>query len=1197
MGGLGAGALGFLAKSGGAAEAPGVIGELGGVDIKSDPMHTLRTANELGDQAQWANGTAQENMDYLAGQGLSEYPRLNQKVRKGWDNYTGIMEGENDAGWKDLNSLFNPNDEPKNGLDVRQLTEGGESNLKNLDVGQQAGIIKQAGFADAPDLAASVKYPRLVNIADSAGAEFMNNTLKEGGLKFLSDDTWLGHNTAGEAVFAKRIGQAAQDLEHPEAGVGPHKIRIGDQFLMGVTDNAKRLVPSAENFADRNIQDFAKMQRWAQQGVQHDVFSHVDDQRILASQIAQQELDRGGTKASIMQRAGQRLTQALGGSESGLLGEQASALIRNTLDTISPTLAKLPGNKLYSTLYQLAKGRNEVLNRILSETLNGKITGYEGGLLKKPIYSDMGRYGNRSVRAIIDELSPEERHSLAVAGNARVGVEQLGDVIPENMITPKLVQAMTELKKIDDDFFKNDFLPSFKGDQQTLEKFKIDPNFTTAHMGEGIFQAPIFGEDGKQIWNVVGKSRKEVQDTMDQILKEAEFQGKDWKGGKVGTTLKQAPDDVQQLQERLSAQLARPQNVDALKVIRQGMKQQQANMWKEEIGGPRVKSGGALSAPGVKKFVAGNPTYTAADIMKAYSQHRRGLLSYAADYGYRERFHGPMMALQKLNPTLYGDMQRKLSQFAGLAGPYTRAIDQSLSKVLGPTLGGRAGSTIARVTNNAMYLWNLGIWNPTNAVVNILTPLTVLPGMVARIQHMTPEVFQDLMFVAPKLTTDGKVVGMHSWLDPMKVTLKAFRDAANPSPERLQTIARAAEEGSLTAGTTDEWVGPNSKYGASMKEIYDHQGAWPAIVHGLTYMSEKTEEFSRLIALNAGANIAEAMGLEGEAAHTAAVQMMEMGAYGYKQTQRSRIITGPVGSVFGLFKNFQIHYINDMLSYIGMGMRGESWSPFLWQQATTLALGGLGSTPLIHLADGLASWHDNAPNSYAWMQHNWANLQDKAGNNAAADGMYFGLPGLLHFSLQSSLQQPGTDVGNDLSTFGNVVAWERATTLAQAVGASYDYFKGTGNNPLDNEFIRSQLLNATMPRAAIRAMSVVQGDFVKQMKTGYVSQRDVPVGDRVLYGLGITPTPIAAHMMEQQELWKDEQARRAAIQATGLRIANAMLEQNVDEMTKATHDAMIQGVDLGAAFKSARTVYNREMVGTNVSRYKPQDVAAYAGQY
>ena len=246
------------------------------------------------------------------------------------------------------------------------------------------------------------------------------------------------------------------------------------------------------------------------------------------------------------------------------------------------------------------------------------------------------------------------------------------------------------------------------------------------------------------------------------------------------------------------------------------------------------------------------------------------------------------------------------------------------------------------------------------------------------------------------------------------------------------------------------------------------------------------------------------------------------------------------------------------------------------QFAGSLAVGGLGATPLVLAADQLSKWMDNQPNSYLWMKENW---------HDAADEIYYGFPALFGFSLQASSALPGTDVRNDLTMLSNFVFLERAKAAWKATGAAWDYAEENGQNPLKNPNIRDALLQGYAPRALWRLFSSTEGDAIKSMSSGYPQVRGVSPTAQLAYSLGMNPVEIERQQDAARYLWKDQEAKRKAISNLGERFAQAQLARDVEGMDEVIKIAMAQSVPMSSVARSAQTRMRREQQQDLLTKY------------
>ena len=127
--------------------------------------------------------------------------------------------------------------------------------------------------------------------------------------------------------------------------------------------------------------------------------------------------------------------------------------------------------------------------------------------------------------------------------------------------------------------------------------------------------------------------------------------------------------------------------------------------------------------------------------------------------------------------------------------------------------------------------------------------------------------------------------------------------------------------------------------------------------------------------------------------------------YNYSAADRPRVFTGPLGTVFGQFKNWSAHYIANMLEYAGEGFNHNNWSPLVWQMAGTTAIGGVSATALYPMAETVNGWISDKSlmeNIYTRMG---GGSGDAMGGNLA-DGVFMGLPMFAGLSLSGSAADP-----------------------------------------------------------------------------------------------------------------------------------------------------------------------------------------------
>jgi len=740
-------------------------------------------------------------------------------------------------------------------------------------------------------------------------------------------------------------------------------------------------------------------------------------------------------------------------------------------------------------------------------------------------------------------------------------------------------------------------MPAFKN-AELDSKFDLLEGYIMPRLWTGDWFVPVVDDAGRTQWlanGTLGGAKAEAN----EVIKAAAEQGKKLKladpyptGGKG----KQALNEVENLHDLMQTQLG--QDADMQAVIQQALRRMamkraghKGTAYKVGLPGTLVNERTAVKGTGTNTQIGDD--ITAADLINSMQAHYNSLYKFAAYSTWKRRFYPEAFNLSKVRPNLEKDLQIKANQMLGFEGAQAAYLNKALSGVLGSTMGGKPATKIARETNNLMYNWNLAIANPTFSLLNVLGPIQTTMPHIAFLLRAPIARAERNMHLTLRYGADGRPREVVGVLEPAKILRRAISMAGNPEPELLDLLGRMKTRGTINAQLFEGWVGGQSRAHETFRDAFKNAGGgvaggWEFIKRVATFGSEKSEELARLVAANSYYILGkEHFGLDPDRL----LQFVERGVhnsmFGYSVVDRSRMFTGPVGSMFGLFKNWQLHFISSMADYAGLAVKEGIWSPLLWQFGVAGALGGMGAMgPVKWVADSLAKMQDGNPTAYSWMQENWS---------GAADEIYFGLPALFGASLQASSTLPGTDVRNDLSSLSSFVFIERARQAGKAVGEAWQYSEGAGQNPLRDSNIRDKLLQGFAPRAIFRAFSSVEGEYVKSMATGYPQVRDVSPLGRFLHGVGFNQVEVERQQVVAKELWKDQQARRMKISQLGVRLADAQLNGDYDDMERVNREIVISGVDSTKVYSSAQTRLRREQESDILSRFDPDLVMQYPG--
>jgi hypothetical protein len=304
------------------------------------------------------------------------------------------------------------------------------------------------------------------------------------------------------------------------------------------------------------------------------------------------------------------------------------------------------------------------------------------------------------------------------------------------------------------------------------------------------------------------------------------------------------------------------------------------------------------------------------------------------------------------------------------------------------------------------------------------------------------------------------------------------------------------------------------------------------------------------------------MNLQGEQLYRFAKEFTNNTMFLYGTADRARVITGPMGSAFGMFKNWQMHYMGWMAEYTGQGIMNGQWAPFMWMNAGTAMVGGLGALPLYSTA--------NAFSEYATDESILSHVYDMFGGEEASDAVFMGVPALFGVSLQGSAAAPFSDPARDASMLYSFVHWDRMRALGKAVGTAIDTYSVTGDHPGRDPLVRDQFARALLPRSIYRSMAVVEGNYVKSLSTGYPAIGDVGPVQRLMFAAGFNPVEVEKGYKVADELWKDQKKRQEAVQSYGRLWASAQLGRDSTRMQQLMRSAMLEGVPLDSIMRSAQ---------------------------
>lgn len=1004
--------------------------------------------------------------------------------------------------------------------------------------------------------------------------------------------TQMNTKLAEAARIRKELGQkfsrpalaTSAPTPPPRTGV----FQSGDRWAVIHTDRPGAFVRDLEKLNAANKQQWATFRRMFQPAVNDPhLFNQADD--LLLSTVSPLDvarMSRQSRKTWVAETA--KALANRGMKTAGLEGNHALRSYADHLyDVFSPAMFKERRNSLFARYSGLLQNRLRTVNEKVNETIFGR----EG--LKQGARGTLGRNferqridGQMAFRETVAQLTDDELDLVVKALVTQTPAKEVAKLAADGQISEQAFAAVTRMQELNANFMNEVVIPATKS-MGEKGNFDLLEGYVIPRILLGDWRMPVTTEGGHLVYLASGKTRGAAERMAKAIVDEADSRGVKYVADKsyMKHAVEMNVDDVTDIMEDMAKKM--DTDPEALSIVQSAMKRVQFVNVKRQAQLPyRPRTPGSLTneRSGIK---ATDVSYTREEFIKAFEAHIRKMGNFAAVHSFMERWGNEVLSLKGQNEVLYNDVMRRAQQAMGVEGQLTRVLNEKLAVVLGPQMGSKAATKIAAATNKTLYAWQLGFVNPTFALLNALSPLqTVLPQLAFVMR--APRVESNLLLHhVPVFGPNGKPVGQGAFLDPMKVLWNAVRQLRHADEELQHIHVRLRNDNTLHPMLFEEHVGAGAKNPQTLKESFQSGGWAQFLIDGSTIMARKSEEFARLVSANAGYLVGKhQLGLADEQLYHFTKRFTESTNYLYGQSDRARLITGPVGSMFGLFKNWQMHFMGMMAVYAGLGIKHNVWAPMVWQMATASTLGGLGATPLRHLADGLANWatDGDTKDGFLWMQEHWG--------RPWADMAFFGPMGGLGISLQASSSIPGTDVRNDLQMITNSIVVERMKQLGGSLGAAYSHYSVTGENPLGDSNIRDQLIAATMPRAVSRAASVVEGEYVKSMGTGYPQIQEPSFTGRVVHGLGMNAVEIERHQVAARRLYKDQQARKADTTNAGKNYAAAIAAQDYEEADRIMVASMARGLDLSSVMQSASN-YRRREAGDLLDRYKDESAARY----
>jgi hypothetical protein len=1077
------------------------------------------------------------------------------------------------------------------------LGESGGKTVNKFIAGSGPGLIKdpealtealgRAGISDAT--LHNVQYPRLLTTQSPETREKVISTLN-GALERVGPGEWLGReNNGGLYVVAKRI----RNLEKPKVTAelmaeakakGPQvlqKSSSGDQYVFFKTDRPDKFLRNA-SVPTENLQKlFGPLGRTVNLigGPTGPIGTFVNGLALTYPRGSNFKGVSESNLAEIFGRAFARLSPALqepgeniGRNIGNLVGQQ----VQNAKNFFAPIISRFSENMFALRIAMMSKSAFAHATKLAEQEFSGRHV-FADTVMKDIIRGETAAKG--SPRNLIYRIWHDP-------GDAVLRAKQINLAIAANMDEAQMVKEGFDptvralagaLNKLDLRKTSEIIATQFATDGEATLR-PLANHFMVSRQWRGNFRVAVFeeGDPSRIIGYGSGRNKQDALAEADALISEvnsgvqdgAVKVTRDKSSNAVFNTHGSRDRDFELMGTLHSTETAAKFNNAKAFATREprrfaeryGMKGYNADLTEEEL------------ASSIRGNLLESNRYMA-------ERHIRHVL--APDFDMVGKT-GRSSLLSELNRTIAGF--RGASQYAEVrTGPGGTGaeikptgafpdLDKAVNSVIEPIFGFSA-SQVSQALKAGMFHLTLGAMDMGFAALNALTPVTNVLPEIAFTLGASPEKLGKFYSWHLVQTRNGlRPVGV---FEPLKILTEAYKNVGTGTGETLEFYKRLVKNGVLDRGILDEVVGPNSGIRQQLSAaLKGEQGFVKFLRNASVFAADRSERFSRAVTGEAARIVGqEVFGLKGRSLEQFAGEMIGRTMYGYTAGDRPRVLTGAIGSFFGLFKNFTAHYISNMLTYTGEAFRAGNIAPLAWTFGSLGALGGVGAMPGVGAADSLSKHFTNKS-----LQENINTAFGLSDTQLpGTDTLFYGLPALADVSLQGRAAAPGASFLRDVNMLFSSAILERAGYLGKAIGATLnDPLATILNHPIKSGQVRDLWARALAPRSLYRALQITNDGQMRSLQTGNMIMDNISQPKRIAFSMGATPLDIEKNYAIQNQLWEDQAKTKALIGDYGEALALAWQRKDYPAVNALWREVYENGVPMGSVSSSMVTRMRNE---------------------
>lgn len=1137
--------LGAL-KSGGMVDIPKPTNPVGS-DLRTPAQLKLRKLNE-----QLANA----ELDDAARIPLKRQAvELEQEIRlEGIDKHKVSFDFVDGKG-QQVARLFGDSSSPKGHVRRSKLVMSGKGFSDMTEVNN---VIKKAGLEGNLDAAS---LPRHISFGSKNGAtRVQTDLLKTGKMKAFDDNTLMNKTKDGTFVMARKI-TGSLDEAAPT-----------DEWVVWRTAQPGRFNPEIKEFADAMNERMLFLRngdRFSPTGssIMDQANRSIKDSPLYEFRDLEEKL--GLLKAG-SDKIAEKFGYKPGAIGSSFAAQRGKAFVEQYL---TPALHNFKESPLASYVWGHARHIHDISNyqkqkMLFGEAVTPAAKGF-GKFFAEP--SSAGKFkladGSevRSIDKILKSMSNEDIakfHEVAelVAGTDDA-VKGIDDLYTSGEISKELYTGLRDLNRID-----ADMVGQIRATQRAAGVNELNPlegHLMLSRVWDGDYRAIISNNAGEVVYVAAGRTPKLADAKAQAVIKESGLDNlKYMQAEKVDSMQDFKLSDLIKTNSR-EYQLLAKSNANIVR---------NPQTFKERTG------------------VGGYKTeFTRDELFDRIRSHISERQDHMADLTVTTSLDQELFELMENDPKLFNTMQMRLRQLSEKPGGIGRVVNEATDKLLKPVLGRNSATKISATVNEFLYHTQLGMGNLAFPVLNAMTfAQTVFPELSYVVNAADNRVIRDYYEVAILGGSDLKPRGHIHKLSMPKLMMQSVKKMGSSDDAVFEAAKdRALREGVIDPQLMAEFIGKTSETQTTLTDVLKGDESMSSFIKSIsTWLPNKSERFARGHAFTIGHLMGQdVLGLQDEALYQFAKKFTQRTMYNYGTADRAAIMTGPVGRTFGLFKNWQTHYIFSMMQYGNEAVKYGNWKPLLWQMGGTASVGGVSALPLYGAADSFSKMATNESlMTHIYEAFGGTNPDGTLGTTS--DAVLMGLPAFMGITLTGSASAPFSDPARDAAQLASFPQWDRMVQLGTAVGDAIDAFGKTGQHPIQNEAVRDKFIAALSPKAIARSFQLTNEGALKSLNTGNVTLNDLNLAERLLWSAGFTPRRVGVTYEAADELWRDQEKRRTQTSKYGKLWQEAQAEQDWDTLWNLQQQAMVLGLDLSSIARSADAYgskKNEEMISRQFS--------------